>query len=176
MEQVLAPGVEHGQKADVGAQVLGVGCDPAQSGGRRAQQDAVDDFLVLQGDGSDLIRNGKDNVKIGNRQKLGAVFCQPLGPGQGLTLVTVAIGAGIVTDPLVAAAVALVHVPAKNGRAADLDGAHDPPLCGAHGMAMSLSIGRAMNAKNVGNLQRRLAHRPLPCCQARFRNKPALRS
>ena len=109
-------------------------------------------------------------------RELGAVLCQPFGPSQALRLVAVAIGAGVVTDPAMPAAVALVHVPAENRRAADFDGAHDPPLCGAHGVAMSLSIGRAMNAKNVGDFKRRPAHRPLPSRQARFRNEPALRS
>ena len=45
-----------------------------------------------------------------------------------------------------------------------------------HGIAMSLSIGRAVETKYVGNLERRPAHRPLPPRQARFRNQPALRS
>src|SRR4030095_573991 len=108
--QVLPPSMEHGQKADVSTQVLGIGGDDAQRGGRGAKQDAVDDFLVLQGNSSHRVSNGEDDVKIGNRQQLGAVLCQPFGPGQGLTLVAVAIGAGVVTDPLMAAAVALVHM------------------------------------------------------------------
>ena len=51
VQQVLAPGVEHGEEADLGAQVPGIGRDRAQGLGRRAEQDAVDDLLVLVGDG-----------------------------------------------------------------------------------------------------------------------------
>jgi hypothetical protein len=118
--------------------------------------------------------HGKHDVKIWNRQNLGAVFFEPFGPGQGLTLVAVAIGAGVVTDPAMAAAVALVHMPAENRRAAKLDGTHDPPLCGAHGVAMSFAVGRTMETKDVGDLKRRPAHRPLPSYQPRFRDEPAL--
>ena len=101
----MPPSVEHGQKADLGAQVLGVGGDAAQGGGRSVKQDAVDDFLVLQRDGSDRVRNGEDDVKIGNRQELSVVLGQPFRPGQRLTLVAVAIGAGVVADPAKPAAV-----------------------------------------------------------------------
>ena len=171
MLQVLPPSVEHGQKADFGAQVLRIGGDAAQGGGRGPKQDAVDDFLVLKGDGSDLVRNGEDDVKIGNRQNLGTVLGQPFGPRQGLTLIAMAIGAGVVTDPPVAAAVALVHMTAENRRAADLDGAHDLPLCRAHGVAMNLSIRRATNTKDVGNLEPSPTHRPLPSREAGFRSE-----
>ena len=57
-------------------------------------------------------------------------------PGEGLTLVAVAISAGVVTDSAMAAAVAPVHMPAENRPAADLDGAHDPALCPAHGVTV----------------------------------------
>lgn len=67
------------------------------------------------------------------------------------------------------AAGALVHMPAENRRAADLDGAHDPPLCQTHGVAMSLSISRAMDTKNIGDFERRPAHKPLPSREALLR-------
>lgn len=39
--QVLPPTVEHGQKPDLGAQVLGIGGDPAEGCGRGAKQNMV---------------------------------------------------------------------------------------------------------------------------------------
>ncbi len=50
MLQRLAPGVEHADKPDLGAEVLWVGGDPAQRLGRRSEQDGVDRLLVLEGD------------------------------------------------------------------------------------------------------------------------------
>ena len=53
MKQVLAPGVQHGEEADLGAQVLGIGGDGAQGLGGGAEEQAVDERLVLIGDGGD---------------------------------------------------------------------------------------------------------------------------
>ena len=46
--QGLAPGVQHRDDADLGAEVTRVGRNGAQRRGRAAEQDVVDDALVLQ--------------------------------------------------------------------------------------------------------------------------------
>ena len=56
MLQGLAPGVEHGDDADLGAEVLGIGGDGAQRLGGGPEQDGVDDGLVLEGDRGDRRR------------------------------------------------------------------------------------------------------------------------
>ena len=71
MHQSLAPGVQHGDEADLGAQVLGIGGDRAQGLGGGAEQDVVDDGLVLVGDRRDLLRHGEDDVEVLDRQELG---------------------------------------------------------------------------------------------------------
>ena len=48
--QVLAPGVEHGDETDLGAEMARVGGDREQRLGRRLEQDGVDHCLVLEGD------------------------------------------------------------------------------------------------------------------------------
>ena len=55
MEQRLAPRVEDGEEADLGAEVLGIGGDRAQGLGGGVEQDVVDRRLVLVGDGGDLV-------------------------------------------------------------------------------------------------------------------------
>ena len=52
----LAPGMEHGEESDLGAQVLGVSCDSAQRLGGRSEQNVVDDLLVLKSNGGDGLR------------------------------------------------------------------------------------------------------------------------
>jgi hypothetical protein len=47
-QQVLAPGVQHRQEADLRPQVVGIGGDLLQRLGHRAKQQAVTDPLVLQ--------------------------------------------------------------------------------------------------------------------------------
>ena len=43
--QVLAPSVEHGEKADLGTQVLGIGGDGASSLRRGPEQNAIEHSL-----------------------------------------------------------------------------------------------------------------------------------
>jgi len=62
------------------------------------------------------------------RAAVGVLPFEPFGLGQGLALRTMAVAAGVERNDLVPAIVALVDMAAQIGRAADLDGAHDPPL------------------------------------------------
>ena len=84
MEQVLAPGVEHGEKANLGAQVLGIGGDGEQGLGRGPEQDAIELSLILIGDSGNLFRHGKDHVEVFGVQKLGLAILEPLSPGERL--------------------------------------------------------------------------------------------
>ena len=63
-----APGVEDGEDADAGAEVLGIGRDGDQGLGRRLEQDVVDRGLVLVGDVGDLRRQRKNDVEVWYRQ------------------------------------------------------------------------------------------------------------
>src|ERR1039458_6752766 len=47
MQQILAPGVEHTQKADFRSEMFGVGSDLQQSRGAGTEQEIVNDLLVL---------------------------------------------------------------------------------------------------------------------------------
>ena len=46
--QILPPGVEHTEEADLGAEMLRIGSNLQQRGGAGAKQEVVDDLLVLQ--------------------------------------------------------------------------------------------------------------------------------
>jgi len=48
MQKVLAPGMKHTQEADLGAEMFCVSRDLQQRGGAGAEQQVVDDLLVLQ--------------------------------------------------------------------------------------------------------------------------------
>jgi hypothetical protein len=51
-EQILSPGVKHGEKADVGAQVFGIRSNAPEGFRGGAKKDAVNDLLILSGNGS----------------------------------------------------------------------------------------------------------------------------
>ena len=66
-QQVLSPTVQHGKKADLSAQMFGVGGDLQQGLRAGAEQEVVEDLLVHQRQMRELVRQSEDNVDIGNR-------------------------------------------------------------------------------------------------------------
>src|SRR5271163_4375260 len=64
VQQIRPPCVENGEEADLRTKMLRVGGDRPQSLGDRAEQNAVDDRLVLQGNGRQLGRQGKHQAVV----------------------------------------------------------------------------------------------------------------
>ena len=65
--QGLAPGVENHGDAELGAEMLGIGGDGGERLGRRAEQDRVDNSLVLEGDLGHRRRQCEYDVEVGYR-------------------------------------------------------------------------------------------------------------
>ena len=82
MLQILTPGMEYGDEADLRAQLLGSRCDRAQGLGGGVKQDVVDYGLILIRNRSDRFRQRKDNVEILNGNEVGLAIFQPLRTGQ----------------------------------------------------------------------------------------------
>ena len=111
-----APAVEHGGDADAGAEVPGIGGDREQRLGRRAEQQVVDHRLVLIGDRGDLGRQGEDHVEVADRQQIGLAGGEPILRRRALALGAMAVAAGVVGDPAVAAILAALDMTAEGGR------------------------------------------------------------
>src|SRR5215469_10285200 len=86
MAEVLTPGVEDGEEAEVGAEVFGVASDGEKSLGNRAEEDAVNDALVLESDAVEFGGDGKDDVEVGDREEFGFTASEPAGAFRVLTL------------------------------------------------------------------------------------------
>ena len=82
VHQVLPPGMEDGEEADLGAEVPGIGGNGAQRLGGGGEEQIVDHRLVLVGDGGDLLREREDDVEVGAIQELGFAILDPLRPGE----------------------------------------------------------------------------------------------
>jgi hypothetical protein len=78
MQQILSPGVQHSEEADLRTEMLRVGGDDAQRLRRRPEQVIVDHSLVLKCDGGDQILHGEHHVEIGHMEQLGLTVLQPL--------------------------------------------------------------------------------------------------
>jgi hypothetical protein len=68
MLEVLAPTVEHTEETDVRSEMLGVGGNLQQSLGAGAEQEIVDDFLILQSQPRKLVGDGEDDMDVADRQ------------------------------------------------------------------------------------------------------------
>jgi hypothetical protein len=89
MLQGLAPGVKNHGHTELGAEMPGIGRDGGECLGRRAEQDRVDDGLVLERDLADRCRQCEDDMKVRHRQQFGLPIREPLGPRPSLAFGTV---------------------------------------------------------------------------------------
>jgi hypothetical protein len=77
--QILSPGVQDGDEADLGAEVLWIGGDRAQCLACCPEQDGVDRLLVLERDLGYRRWQSEDDVEIRCRQQLGLPSGDPFG-------------------------------------------------------------------------------------------------
>ena len=115
MVKILPPGMKHGEKADVGTQMLRVGGNLQQGFGRRPEEDTVNHPRVLESEGSDRLGHGEDDVKVIDGQKFGGLLLKPRRPGCSLTFGAVAVTAGTVKNLPMTASIALLNVAAEGG-------------------------------------------------------------
>jgi hypothetical protein len=113
--------VEHSGDADARAEVLAIGGDDQHRLRCRSEQQIVDERLVLERDVGDLGRQREYDVEVADRQEIGLALSKPGPRGRALTLRTVSVAAGIVSDAPLAAVLAGFDVTAKGCGAAVLD-------------------------------------------------------
>ena len=128
MHQGLAPGVEHRKEPDLGAQMTGIRRDGPQRLGDRPEEEAIDDGLVLVGDGGDRRGHREDDVEVVDGEQVRSARIDPRGAGERLARRAMAIATRVVPDPLVPAPVALLHVATEGRGPAGLDRGHDASL------------------------------------------------
>ena len=96
IEQVLAPGVQDSEKADLSAKMSGIMRKRLKRLGHSLEEKRVKRFFVPQGKCIKLIWQRKDHVEIRNRKKVAHALLDPLRAGQGLTFRAVTVSAGVV--------------------------------------------------------------------------------
>src|SRR6516162_6840279 len=117
-----APTVERGSGADAGAEVFGISGNSEQRLGRRAEQQVVLYRFVVVSDRGDRGRQCEDHVEVADRQQDGLAGGEPVARRCALALGTMAVAAGIVGDPSVAAIHTTFDMAAESSRAAVLNG------------------------------------------------------
>ena len=114
--EVLSPGVKHGEEADLGSEMLGIGRDRLQGLCRDLEENTVDDLLILVSDRGDLFRQGEDYMVIGDVQKFGLPILDPFSAGQTLAFRAVPIAAAIERVEFIVALITAFEVAAENRR------------------------------------------------------------
>jgi hypothetical protein len=104
--------------------MFGVGRNCGERLGRNLEQQSVDRSLVLVCDRTDSARNGKNNMKISNRQKVGFARRKPCGRRGPLTFRATPMPTGIERDASVRTVLTPIDMAAKRGCATDLDRRH----------------------------------------------------
>ena len=158
MQEGLTPGVQDCQETDPGSKVLRIGGDGTESFRSRPEEHGVNEFLVLEGQRSDLFGEGEDHVIVRGGEQFSHARFEPLCFRERLALGAVPVAAGVVRVSLRATLVADVDVAAQEGSPADLNGAHGTMLLERHGSAVDLPILRAALAEDVGHFQGRPGH------------------
>jgi hypothetical protein len=127
MLQLLIPGMEHAEEADVRAEMPGIASDFDERFRAGAEQQIVDDLLILQGQGRQQMREREDSVHVAPGQEFPTARLDPTVAGAGLTLGAVPVSARVVGDGAMPAAGAGIQMPAERGGAAALDGCQVVP-------------------------------------------------
>jgi hypothetical protein len=143
-EQVLSPSVEHRKKTDLGAKMLGVEGNFQKSFGAGAEQQIVEELLVLQHEGRELVRQGKNYVEVADGKQFFLASREPAPPSRDLTLGAVSIATGVENDDTVATTGALMEMSTQDCGTAVGNGAEhllmhpvDPaPVVGDEGFAL----------------------------------------
>lgn len=126
--EFLVPGVQHAEEANVSSEVFWITSDFAQRLGAGAEQQSVDNALVLQCQWGEKMREGEDDVGVAGGQQFLLAICQPTLTCVALALWAMPVSARVVRDGAISAVGAVVDMAAERSRAATFDGGQYLPV------------------------------------------------
>ena len=94
--KLLAPRVQHQQRAQPRSQVTRIGADRLQRLGGGREQPIVQELAVAQGQRAQFMRQGEHHVEVADRQQIATLPLQPRRPFRAAATGTVAIAARVV--------------------------------------------------------------------------------
>src|SRR5258705_3787322 len=156
--ELLIPGMQHGEEADFRAKVFRIASDFEKCFRTGAEQQIVDDFLVLQSQWSKLRRKCEDHMDVARREKFSLTCGDPAFSGRGLTLRAVSIAAAVVGDGgTMPAAGAFIEMAAECGGATERNGQQPLDKVPAEPLADSFDEGTACASAEICHLDGRPA-------------------
>ena len=157
--ELLAPGVQHAEEANLCTEVSRMASHFEKGFGTSAEQEIVEDLLILQRQWRQAAGEREDHVQVVGRQKFTPTRGDPPFPSSDLTLRAVAIAAAVVGDGgTMSATGALVEMTAECGGTTPPNGQQHFDVPPAKPMTVSFYESLSRSADDIGHLQRRPAH------------------
>jgi hypothetical protein len=153
MEQVLTPGMQDGEEADLRSQVFGVGGHLEKSLRTGAEQEVINDLLVLQRQLAELVRQGEDNMDVGDRQEFVLASGDPLVASSALALGAVPVAAAIKGDGAIATARTLIAMAAECRGTATCNSAEHFAVSPVNPATVFLDEAIALSTNDIGHLE-----------------------
>ena len=137
--ELLAPGMQHTEEADLGAEVFRIAGHFEKGLRTGAEQKIVDDLLVLQHQWGQAAGESEDHVHVARGEKFSSARSNPLFPSGGLTLRAVAISAAVKRNGgTIPTAGALIDVTAQCGSTTPRNGQHHFDVAPTNPLAVSV--------------------------------------
>ena len=153
--ELATPSVQDRHPSEFGPQVLGIASNVEEGLRHGAKKQIVEGPWVLQDQGSEVLREGKDAVFVGRLQHFTLPLGQPRGSGDRLALGAAAVATGVVSHGLVAAVVTPGFMATEGGRPTEGHRSERPVLLAAQGRTVARQEGLAMLAHHVGDFEPR---------------------
>src|SRR5271157_736286 len=151
--ELLAPGVQHAEEANLCAEVSRIASDFQKSFRTGAEQEIVEQFLVLQDQWRQPAGECEDHVRVGCWKKFSLTRGDPAFPGSDLTIGAVAITTAVEGNGPMSTASAFIAMSAESGGATPRNGPLHFEMLPAHPMAVSFVEGFPRSADEIGHLQ-----------------------
>src|SRR6185295_14862556 len=109
------PGVEHREAPDLGTEMLGVSGDVLERLRHGTKEQPIEGARVLERQGGEVMREGKDDMRVGRLEHLAFPGGEPRGLRGAMAFGAAAVPARVVRLDLVATLVALGDMAAEGG-------------------------------------------------------------
>jgi hypothetical protein len=156
--EFLIPRVQHAEEANFCAKMFGIAGNFEECFCTGAEQEIVDDLLVLQDQRSQMTRKREYNMDVLRRKKFSATLFQPTFASSCLTLRAVAISTGVVGDSAMPAASAFIEMPAECGGTTARNGQEHFDMLPGDPLTASFDECVSRSADQIGHLQRWPVH------------------
>jgi len=152
-EQVLSPGVQDADHADLSAQVVAIDGDLQQGLRAGGEQQVVEQTRVLQGQHIEFVGHSEHEMEVTGGQEFAFAGRQPALACLRLTLGAVPVSARVIRDSLMTAARAGIAMTTQRCGAATQNGPKRFELLKAKAGSIAIREAITLHAKDVGHLE-----------------------